>query len=39
MIGNFLAILSFNRLEVQDDLKLSDDGGEIPKSQERGWRL
>ena len=23
---------------VQDDLELPDDGGEIPKSQGRGWR-
>jgi hypothetical protein len=24
---------------VQDDPKLPDDGGEIPKSQRRGWRF
>ena len=24
---------------VRDDLKLPDDGGEIPKSQGRGWRF
>ena len=28
-----------NQLMVRDDLKLPDDGGEIPKSQGRGWRF
>ena len=26
-------------LEVRDDFKLLDDGGEVPRSQARGWRF
>ena len=29
--------VKYNNNLVQDDLKLLDDGGEIPKSQGRGW--
>jgi hypothetical protein len=28
-----------NPLQVQDDPQLPDDGGKIPKSQGRGWRV
>ena len=35
----FQHILIFFGIEVQDDPKLLDDDGEIPKSQGRGWRF
>ena len=36
---NIVATMEFFTTLVQDDPKLPDDGGEIPKSKGQGWRF
>ena len=39
MVGENRQFVTIDEPMVQDDLNLPDDGGEIPKSQGRGWQF